>query len=91
MTIQEKLDMNQEQLEFLYKLQAGEKEMQSHVDNLASNPFFHYHIQLDSVPTYFVMLMKKREEDIVFVKNRITELEELLWEDEEFVSQFNKD
>jgi hypothetical protein len=91
LTIQEKIDMNVEQLQFIYKLQEGERQMQSHVDNLASNPYFHYHIQLDNVPTYFIMLQKQREKDIEYVKSYIAELEELLWEDEEFVSQFNKD
>lgn len=91
LTIQERIDINKEQLEFLYKLQEGEQEMQSNIDNLAANPYFKYHIMLDTVPTYFVELQKKRKEDIESVKQRILHLEDFQWEDEEFVSQFNKD
>lgn len=90
LTIQERVDINKEQLDFLYKLQEGEKQMKSHIDSLVDNPYFKYHIQLDIIPTYFEMLNKIRNKDIKSTKSRLHRLEELLWEDEEFVSQFNK-
>lgn len=88
LTLQEMIDINQEQLQFLYKFQEAELEMQSQVDNLVANPYFKYHIMLDNVPTYFIEVNKKRNKDIESIKQRIVELEELQWEDEEFVSQF---
>lgn len=78
LTIQEMIDLNKEQLQFLYKLQEAELEMQSQVDNLVANPYFKYHIMLDMVPTYFIEVNKKRNQDIESIKQRIVELEELL-------------
>ncbi len=90
LTLQELIDINHEQLNFLYKLQEGEKEMQSIVDNLADNAYFKYHIMLHNIPIYFEDLSKKRKKDIESIKQRIFELEELQWEDEEFINNLSK-
>ena len=90
LTLQELIDINHELLQFLYKLQVGEKEMQSIVDNLADNAYFKYHIMLHNIPIYFEELSKRRKKDIEYTKQHIFELEEIQWEDEDFVNNFSK-
>lgn len=90
LTIQERVDLHIEQLDFLYKLQDGEQEMRSSVKNLVNNPYFKYHISLSSIPEYFDMLSKKRKEDIDLIKSNLKNLEDLLWEDENFISKLTK-
>jgi len=41
-------------------------------------------------PIYFEELSKRRKKDIEYTKQHIFELEELQWEDEDFVNNFSK-